>query len=316
MRAGVVGAGLAGLMAARTLRDAGHDVVVFDKGPSPGGRLATRRIGGARVDHGAQFFTVRDETFERLVARWRDDGLVYEWCRGFDREDGYPRYAVRGGMNALAKHLASGLDVRCRSLVFRTGRSPAGGWRIGLDDATSVDVDALVMTCPLPQTYSLLFTSEVQMPDLLWRTEYDRTLALLVVLDGPSAVPTPGGMQGPPRGDPVFNFIGDNQQKGISDLPALTFHASAAWSDEHWDDPPEVAHQALLDLARPWFGASGVVEAQHKRWRFATPRSIWPEPCWTPDHVGSVAVAGDAFAGPKVEGAALSGIAAAHALLG
>ena len=57
------------------------------------------------------------------------------------------------------------------------------------------------------------------------------------------------------------------------------------------------------------------MEAQHKRWRFATPRSIWPDPCWTPDDIGSLAVAGDAFAGPKVEGAALSGIAAAHALL-
>ena len=95
-------------MAGRALVAAGHEVVLFDKGRSPGGRLATRRIEGARLDHGAQFFTVRTDEFQQHVDRWTADGLVYEWCRGFSADgDGYPRYAVRGGMNALAKHLAS-----------------------------------------------------------------------------------------------------------------------------------------------------------------------------------------------------------------
>jgi predicted NAD/FAD-dependent oxidoreductase len=49
----VVGAGLAGLTAARSLVAGGHDVLVLDKGRSPGGRMATRRIGGATFDHGA-----------------------------------------------------------------------------------------------------------------------------------------------------------------------------------------------------------------------------------------------------------------------
>jgi len=319
VRAGIVGAGLSGLMAARTLVAAGHDVVLFDKGRSPGGRLATRRIGGARLDHGAQFFTVRDPAFAAIVDEWQRAGVVHEWCRGFAGDDGHPRYAARGGMNAIAKHLAAGLDVRCDSLVFGIGRGDpdgGGGWRITLDDNSVTAVDALVMTCPLPQTFSLLFTADVQMPELLWRTDYDRTLALLAVLDRPGAVPAPGGVQGPAHGDPVFNFIGDNVAKGVSDVPALTFHATAAWSEQHWDDDPADAHAALLELARPWFGDARVVESQLKRWRFATPRSIWPDPCWTPDGITTLAVAGDAFAGPKVEGAALSGIAAAHAVIG
>lgn len=55
MRVVVVGAGIAGLMAAQSLSNSGHDVVVVDKGRSPGGRLATRRINDATLDHGAQF---------------------------------------------------------------------------------------------------------------------------------------------------------------------------------------------------------------------------------------------------------------------
>jgi predicted NAD/FAD-dependent oxidoreductase len=70
VRVVIVGAGLAGLSAARLLRDAGHDVVVLDKGRSPGGRCATRRIGNATLDHGAQFFTVRSDEFARCVDEW------------------------------------------------------------------------------------------------------------------------------------------------------------------------------------------------------------------------------------------------------
>ncbi|NBU16056.1 MAG: FAD-dependent oxidoreductase [Actinobacteria bacterium] len=116
MRVIVVGAGLAGLMAARELTEASHDVSVLDKGRSPGGRLATRRMAGARLDHGAQFFTVRSDGFRAHVDRWLADGVVHEWCRGFGEQDGHPRYVGTGGMNALAKHLATGLDVRCHRL--------------------------------------------------------------------------------------------------------------------------------------------------------------------------------------------------------
>jgi predicted NAD/FAD-dependent oxidoreductase len=72
----------------------------------------------------------------------------------------------------------------------------------------------------------------------------------------------------------------------------------------------------LLELAAaPWLGEARIVESQLKRWRFATPRTIWPEPCWVGGD-GTIVVAGDAFSGPRVEGAHNSGLAAAHALTG
>lgn len=308
---GIIGAGLAGLMAARALVESGHHVILWDKGRSPGGRLATRRIGDARVDHGAQFFTVRSDEFARHVERWRRDDLVVEWCRGFVAGgDGHPRYAVRGGMNALARHLAHGLDVRCNSLVFSVQRRHSGpGWEVMLDDGSVTAVDALLVTCPLPQTASLLF-AEVDLPEQLWRTPYDMTLALLAVLDRPSAVPEPGGLQG----EPHFTFVADNHVKGVSEVPALTLHADPSWSETHWEDDPDDAHESLLQLAHPYLGDARVLASQLKRWRFATPRSIWPESTWSPDDGAPIALAGDAFAGPKMEGAACSGLAAAARL--
>jgi hypothetical protein len=313
VKVAVVGAGIAGLMAARELTARGHDVIVFDKGRSPGGRLATRRVGNGRMDHGAQFFTVRTDGFAEHVRRWQETGVVAEWCRGFgDVVDGHPRYIATAGMSALAKHVASGLDVRCDSLVF--GIHPGAGdstWDVRLDDASVVTAcDALVVTSPLPQSYSLLVSGDVAVPDLLWRTDYDRTLGLLALLDRASAVPPPGAVQGAAP----FQFVADNQQKGISDVPALTLHANSEWSRAHWDDDHDATRHALIELAAPYIGGAHVIESQLKRWRFATPQSIWPDPCWSPDDGARVVLAGDAFAGPKVEGAALSGLAAAARL--
>jgi len=310
----VVGAGLSGLLGARHLVDAGHEVVVLDKGRSPGGRLATRRVGMARIDHGAQFFTVRSDEFAAHVRDWQRAGLVHEWCRGFGPlGDGFPRYAVRGGMTALAKHLAHGLDVRCERLVFAIRPLPSGGahrWEVVLDDGTLVPADAVMVTCPLPQAFALLVSSGIELPVELRDTEYDRTLSVLVALDRPGNVPAPGGLQNP---NEVFSFIGDNLAKGASDHPGLTFHASPEWSETHWDDDRDDTTAALLSHATPWIGDAQVLEVSPKRWRLATPRTIWPEPCWgNSSGAGPVVLAGDAFAGPKMEGAALSGRAAAR----
>ena len=195
-----------------------NDVVVLERGRSPGGRMATRRIGGATVDHGAQFFTVRSDEFGAMVNGWIADGVVTEWCRGFaGRPDPFPRYRAIGGMNAVPRHLARGLDVRCQRLAFAL-RQRSGSWVVGDDAANEYDADAVVITTPVPQAYSFLIAGEVDAPEALRELTYDRTLALLVVLDGPSAVPEPGGVQ---EADATFSFVADNARKGVSAVPAL-----------------------------------------------------------------------------------------------
>ena len=313
VRVVVVGAGLSGLMAARTLHGLGHQVSVLDKGRGVGGRLATRRIttpdGSTAVfDHGAQFFTVRDESMASLVDGWVSAGVVREWCRGFGHDDGHPRYVVNGGMTALAKHLAQELDVRTSTLVFaiRPGDTSAHRWTVVIDDATTIDCDAVIMTSPLPQSYSLTVTAGVELPRELLTTDYDRTIALLAVVDRDDVIPSPGGLQNP---DEVFSWIGDNVAKGVSSVPAITFHANPTWSLAHWDDSLDDGLAAITAQARRWLGDARITASEYKKWRFATPQTSWPDRCYSVD---SMVFAGDAFAGPKVEGAVLSGLAAAR----
>ncbi len=306
---------MAGLSAARDLHRAGHDVVVVDKGPSVGGRLATRRIGGARLDHGAQFFTVRGTSLAGLVAASAaEGGPVFEWCRGFgDGGDGFPRYATAGGMNALAKWLAAGLECRVGLRIESLGVVD-GRWQLGHDEG-GIAARAVVATPPVPQTLALLEAGGIALPGRLAADlaaiGWHATLAALVVLDSPSAVPEPGGVQ---LEDGLFGFVADNQQKGVSEVPALTLHAGHDVSGYRWDDPTVL--DDLLRWGRPWLGSATVVEAQLKRWRYAGPVEPWPEPTVAVEVDGApLALAGDAFAGPKVEGAHDSGRAAAAALI-
>ncbi len=313
MRIVVVGAGLSGLVAARSLAEH-HDVLILDKGRSVGGRLATRRIGAARFDHGAQFFTVRGDTFRAQVDDWVGRDVARVWCHGFaDAHDGHPRYCGTTGMNALAKDLAAGLECRTAQLVF-TCHPTEDGWEVMVDDGTVHEADALLLTCPVPQSWALLVQAQLGVPEELFRRQYHRTIGLLALLDGPSAVPEPGGIQFDPsdRVSP-FGFVADNEMKGISPLPALTFHATQPWSLEHWDDDVDTLRTLLVDRARPYLGDANIVEAQVKKWRFAGPVDAWADPCWV-DEEHRLVLAGDLFAGPKIEGAYNSGLAAAAAV--
>lgn len=307
----IIGAGLSGLVAARQLLAAGLSVRVLDKGRSVGGRLATRRMAGAVVDHGAQFFTVRGPSLSAQVDDWTSRGLVRVWCNGFDGDDGHPRYIGTAGMNSLAKDLAARVDIRVPSMAVATRFDDLGHWEVTTDDGTVHRSASLLSTAPVPQSFSLVFESVEGLPREVFDADYDRTLGLLVVLDGPSAVPPPGGVQHP---RPGVAFVADNSLKGISPIPALTVHADPEWSLDRWDADADLVESELHQLAEPFIGQASIVEAQVKRWRFATPRQPWSERCWIDDETRLV-LGGDAFAGPRFEGAWDSGVAAAEAVV-
>lgn len=64
----VIGAGISGLTAACLLRAGGHDVVVFDEGDAPGGRMRSERIDGFLMEHGANSVVGPAPAVEKLIA--------------------------------------------------------------------------------------------------------------------------------------------------------------------------------------------------------------------------------------------------------
>ncbi len=311
----VIGAGMAGLIAATELQRAGRRVLILDKGRSPGGRMASRRIGGATFDHGAQFITSRDRRFAAVLEEARKLGGLEEWSRGLDGDpEGDARWRGKPSMSALPRHLALGLDLQLETQVVAL-RAVGDRWSILTEAGRTFTAEAIVLTPPVPQSLAMLDTSEVVIsPDLRTRLqaiEYTRCLAVLAVLAGPSLIPAPGSLA--PTDGPIA-WIADNQLKGVSSEPAVTIHSTHAFSLAHWDRDRLESGRVLLDAAEPWLGA-GIQTFQVHGWRYSKPMRVGEEPCLVVSQRPPLVIAGDAFGGPRVEGAALSGWAAAEAIL-
>lgn len=305
----IIGAGISGLVLARALSAAGASVVVLEKSRGYGGRMSTKRVGEAVFDQGAQYFTVRDPAFAGLAEDWRARGLVKNWPDSTHR-----RLVGAPSMTAVPKALADGLEILREHKVTRAARHPSGCcWELDIEEHGMIRAERLLFACPVPQALAILKAGEFALPAEvaapLAALTYHPCLALLVVLAGPSAVPAEGVAlnEGPVR------WIADNVKKGVAQNPlaAVTVHASPEFSAANYGMPEAEVAALLLPVVRSWLGEAAVVSTTLHRWKFSEPKATHAERCvWLPEL--ALGFAGDAFGGPKVEGAVLSGLALAE----
>ena len=183
----VIGAGMAGLIAAAELQRAGRSVRVLDKGRGVGGRLASRRIEGATFDHGAPGFTASHPWFATEVVQARLNGTVTAWTPGSDTSHPDSR-SWRGtpSMSAVPKQLARGLDLQLETTVTDL-RPHADRWLATTASGQTFASRAVVLTAPVPQALVLLRAGGLELaPALRSRLdalEYERCLTVMAVLD-------------------------------------------------------------------------------------------------------------------------------------
>jgi predicted NAD/FAD-dependent oxidoreductase len=310
----VVGAGMAGLTAAGELEKRGISTIVLDKGRNPGGRMATRRVGDATYDHGAQHFSVRSSEFRRQVTRWIDRDLVREWFTSQSntvaKRPVEARHVGQSGMRRIPEHVASGLRVETSVVVEQIERAASGVVAVG-NRGNKWHAAGMIVTPPAPQTIQLLGRSEVrlasQVETMLTGTDYEACLAVMARLDIASGLSD--GHLALSRG-PIA-WMADNQHKGVSAVPAVTIHSSPEFAAANLEIDQESWVAQLVDAARPLFAAS-VVNASGHRWRYSQPRRTFDVGAVLASSELPLVLAGEVFAGARVEGAFLSGLAAAE----
>jgi predicted NAD/FAD-dependent oxidoreductase len=324
----VVGAGVAGLTAAGALRDLGLRVLVLEKSRGLGGRAATRRRGGLRVDHGAQFFTARDPRFQARVDAWLATGEVAVWTRGLPvwrpeagwsepGPEAHPRYAPPMGMSTLGRLLGAGVEVRREAHAAQVVRIDPG-WRVVLADGSALEARAALLTAPAPQTRVLLEDAPLApgAAEALAAIAFEPCFAVLAGYAGAAPPPWPGVRI---EGHPDLAWLAhDGSRRGPgrdAGSTVLVVHATPAFTHAHWGAPPDDVAEALLGAAAALVpGADRPTWRDVHRWRYARPVAVRPEPYLTA--APGLLVAGDAFGADRVEGAFLSGLAAASALAG
>jgi len=297
---------------------------LFDKGRRPGGRASTRRaeIGGVEVgfDHGAQYFTVRDQRIVERVQRWEAEGVARRWegriavLGDFGSIESYSettRYVGVPGMNAICQHLARDQDTRCGVTVGRLERSTEGLSVLDRHGQSLGEFDMAVVTAPSIQTASLLVDASPELTKRAASVVMKPCWALMAAFEPRIEVPYDGAFVN--RGPLSWIARASSKPERAPKPERWVLHASAAWSSEHLEDASEVVLPRLLGA---FFDATGVAHqepiwALAHRWRYALAENPLADGALF-DASARIAVCGDWTHGNRVEGALLAGFAAAR----
>jgi renalase len=294
----IIGAGMAGLSAARILSTKGHEVVVLDKGRGVGGRMSTRTINDAKADHGAQYFSVKTPEFQELISELQVEHIVGEWTIP---QRTNVRYVGGKGMNTIPKRLAQNLNVVVNEKVVLISEN-----EVKTESGNVYPFDNLVVTIPTPQITDLLNQSKIKISSqdqsVFESIYYAPCIAVMAVLNQPTDILGGGIIL---ENQPVA-WIADNFQKGITQTPTATLHASAEYSAEHFEDDLQTVAKKMLASVNQYIKPVDIQSFQVHRWKFSNAVKRYDKPFYQLENQ-NIYLGGDGFGMGNVEGAFLSG---------
>ncbi len=277
----VIGAGVAGLTVAQQLQQCGYAVVVVDKSRGVGGRAATRRLHGTRADHGLRYLEPIGEMSQQLVKVLCDRNILQLWTDTvYSCESKMPRYVASDGMSAIAKFLATGLEIKLNQRVQAITTTDDKIWHLGFEAAENITAKAVVVAIPAPQALMLLEPlTESILPagfvDKLRSVQFDPCLS---VIAGYPSQQQPNlewkAVVFPDNSD--LAWIGlDSSKRPDAQMPVFVIQSSAAFANLYLDaqDLNPAAQQLLgcaaAELMIPWLDTPDWFQVH--RWRYAFP---------------------------------------------
>ena len=307
----IVGAGMAGLACATRLAERGEQVVLFDKGRGPGGRMSARRASvqgeTVRFDHGAQYFTARDDRFRKQVQDWQANGIAAPWpAAGENARVGTP--AMNAPIRAMADRLVVEWGARVEA-AKRQDPQAGEGWCVRIGER-ELPFERLVIAVPAEQVSPLLQGAAPDLAKLAQEARSDPCWALMLSFAEKLSV-----SQDVLRSSegPISWAARDSAKPGRGDGERWVVHASAEFSREILEVPSQAAEREIRERFFA-LAAAAPVEPIHQaahRWRFAkvAPAKTEHHAIW--DRERGIGLAGDWLVGPRVEDAWLSGRALA-----
>jgi hypothetical protein len=328
----IIGAGIAGITAARTLVKAGHHVHVFEKSPGAGGRMSTRDTNFGTFDHGAQYFTVRDPRFSLAIQAvpgtteicrpWSANavrvldplGHVFEAARS--TKDAH--FVAKPGMNALVRHWAAplGKAITYNTLVNRLARGAKGLWTVHTEHREVTGFDHVLLAIPCIQAENLLKASGKEAANHQWLKAMD---AVDVAPCWTMMLAFPKATQPNLHIGPQWNaarsihhriawLTRESSKPGRGKVERWTVQANSAWSAEHISDTEARVKAKLL---RAFAELTGIraepAFAEMHCWLYAkTTKPLGVSHQYNP--ANGLGTCGDWHLGHRVEDAFVSGL--------
>lgn len=346
----VIGAGMAGVACARTLLQAGHRVTLLEKSRGFGGRMSTRRTEFGGFDHGAQYFTVRDSRFARVLLTAQ--AQVRPWSVSTVRVlDAFghvlasappptePHFVAVPGMSGLVNHWAQPLAqpelhgyLPARTFtgtrvhhIERDALHPEQ-WQLRAEDADGGQMviggfDRVLLAMPHMQAHDLLQSSGLA-PDLrqaLTKVQVAPCWTLMVAF--PNAM-QPGLAHLGPQWNAARSthhriswLARENSKPGRERIERWTIQASPAWSTKHLEDDAERVKAKLLKGFAEITGIRATPpHAVVHRWRYAQTQTPLGRSHLFDPALG-IGLCGDWCLGHRVEDAFVSGLELALAVI-
>lgn len=339
----VIGAGIAGLACARTLAQADHDITLFEKHAKAGGRTASADTPFGSFDSGAQYFTVRDERFERALAatqvarkRWSANAVRVLDEYGRVVEAALPSLEAHWvgvpSMDAIAAQWLQPLAAEGRAeLQTRVTRIEHDAlhkerWQLhtsGPQDSVHVfsGFDTVLLAMPHALAGGLLRQSGLA-PSFTERIERVHVAPCwTLMLAFPQAVQPTLSHLGPQWNAAhsthhrVAWVARESSKPGRSTVERWTVQASPIWSQEHLEDEPARVQAKLLKAFAEVTGIRAEpAHAQVHRWLWArTEQPLRASHLW--DGRAGLGACGDWCIGHRLEDAFISGLELALAVL-
>jgi len=311
----VIGAGMAGLVCAQQLSQAGYSVLVVEKSRGLGGRVATRRLHNTCADHGVCYLKPKGELLRRFVELLSDRHILEVWT-----SDPVANYVAPEGMSAIAKFLAQNLEISLNQRVAAI--TPIDNkWRLTFESSNEeLTATSLVVAIPAPQAFTLL----APLGDLVGKAFLDNLDSIefypsLTVMAGYPAdsQPLPEWKALSFVDNPDLAWIGlDSSKRHNSQQPLFVIQSSADFAQRYLESSDlQPAAQQMLQRASECVQLSWLATPewmQVHRWRYAFPRNPWDKAFLSAESFLPLVCCGDWCGGKLVEGAMLSGLAAAE----
>lgn len=155
----VIGAGMAGLSAARVLSEAGAEVTVFDKSRGTGGRLASRSFEQGWIDLGAPYLSMDGSDLASFITERTSPDIIQEWNPDTDGVFSPDERISHVGVprnSAVTRSLLADLNFQASTRITRMEPSSAG-WALFGEDSSLLGLwNQVVLAVPVPQARDLL----------------------------------------------------------------------------------------------------------------------------------------------------------------